>query len=510
MFTFLSFLIDLLISCIQGLAASGGLIIEGYGAVNYHYDPLTENGFQSTLYGFSQHEAEKMFHCKDHCPYPEYEKFYKYYGQMDYGNLWIEAALAGTETTFAKGVHFTHGNVDFSELGVKGRAEAVKTATVTMNMFTHVNRIMTEWSVDKCHRQCDHKGDSNPLSCPQAAEPWDDAVANYAGSLEGSDGTGKGYLLYGLADQLCQDFKTCGSQKSGVTGTSGVNVDIVNYFQQGRQYLEGGYCDNAQHIKFKIDQSMTIPLIQATLRSAYKLQYTTKQTEDEEWGRALAFMASVLPDIHHCSPEDAQILYDQMTIGSTPSFGIVKKALERTYNCMSIQCNDVGGLIDPTTGNYYKGAEPCQRRLSPSQSSSSPPSSNSHSANRIKDFASQGVMVFLMCNVVVLIALVVKHQRWVPAISSQIDSILESSSRSVVGFDESSRRGGPSSSYSLDGRSGNYEPVVTTPYTNAARDGGMFEDGSERSHSNSTFYSAGGGDLSNRDDSTSSGEYDLP
>jgi hypothetical protein len=62
-----------------------------------------------------------MFHCKHDCPYPDYEKFYDYYGQLDYGDLWIEAAFEGRSTNFAS-VKFDRGNVDFSKLSLKARA----------------------------------------------------------------------------------------------------------------------------------------------------------------------------------------------------------------------------------------------------------------------------------------------------------------------------------------------------------------------------------------------------
>jgi len=34
-------------------------------------------------------------------------------------------------------------------------------------------------------------------------------------------------------------------------------------------------------------------------------------------------------------------------------------ALEKNYACLGITCEDVGGIIDTSTGNYYPNAEPC-------------------------------------------------------------------------------------------------------------------------------------------------------
>jgi hypothetical protein len=438
------------------------LILDGYGAVNYYYDPNQENRFRGSLYGFSEHEAEKMFHCKDKCPYPEYEKFYHYYGQMDYGDLWIEAALGGVETSFSGGAHFSHGNENFGYLGAAGRAEAVKTATVTMNVFTQVNRIMTEWSIDRCHNQC-----GNEKPCPEAAEPWDNAVATYVGSLEGVDGNGNGYLLYSLADQLCTEFATCGEHKTDIQGTAGVNIDIIREFQFGRSELEAGACYGANRVKNQVNQLMTVPLIQATLRSAYRLQYTHKN-EDEERGRASAFVAAILPDVHACSHMDASLIYENMRLSNpgAPNFADIKEALERNYECMKIQCDDVGGLFDATTGTYRNGAGPCGHR----RASVTP----SGTASRVRAFGNKGVVAFVLCNMLVVVALIVKRSRWAPALSSQIDSIWESS-RSTVPEDPS---------YALAPRDGRLcEPMSTNAMGDYSESSYLDFSVSERSHS---------------------------
>jgi hypothetical protein len=151
-------------------AAQGGLLVEGHGALEYTYNILTGNKNQFSLYGFSENEALKMYRCKHDCPYPEYEKFYKYYGILDFGDVWIEAAFEGKNTKFGAS-KFDHGNVDFSSMTMAGRAEAIKRATVYMNVFTQVYRILQEFAIDSCKNDC--SGDS----CHTAVEQWDSAVA---------------------------------------------------------------------------------------------------------------------------------------------------------------------------------------------------------------------------------------------------------------------------------------------------------------------------------------------
>lgn len=52
-------------------------------------------------------EAEdKMWKCQ-HCPFPEYEKFYNYYGEFNYADRIITHAFRGEQT------YLKNGNMDF-------------------------------------------------------------------------------------------------------------------------------------------------------------------------------------------------------------------------------------------------------------------------------------------------------------------------------------------------------------------------------------------------------------
>jgi hypothetical protein len=58
-------------------ADSGTLTIGGEGSVSYTYNPLSNNGNDRTIQGFSTEAEEKMFLCEN-CPYSTYQKFYDY------------------------------------------------------------------------------------------------------------------------------------------------------------------------------------------------------------------------------------------------------------------------------------------------------------------------------------------------------------------------------------------------------------------------------------------------
>lgn len=395
--------------------SSGGLVVEGYGALNYHYAPTADNQYYSTLYGFSEHEAEKMFHCKDKCPYLEYEKFYHYYGKIDYGTLWIEHALDGTSTQSDE--PFVHGNQDFSLLNEKGRAQAVSTATVSLNVLTQINRIMTEWSIETCEVECG-KGQSHdkPVPCPKAANNWDLAVATFVGSMEANN-SGNGHLLYSMANSYCQDFGTCNDDK-----IAKANGRIMQLFASGRTLLEAGNCMEAAAIKFEIISLMTIPLIQGLLKSAYALHGSNIKNNDEERGRAAAYAAAILPDLHACNKHDALAVQSNFKFAKeTPvDFELVRDSLERNYNCLQLRCDVIGGLMTEDGTKYRPGAEPCnQRRMH-----SIPERGNDQSGPTW--YSSIG-KAFLLCNVAVVGAmLVVKRAKWIPAVSSNLDMLVSS------------------------------------------------------------------------------------
>ena len=56
-----------------------------------------------TIQGFSTSAQSKMYDGCPGCPYHHYSMFYDYYGDFDYADKWVSAALAGTDMTFTSG-----------------------------------------------------------------------------------------------------------------------------------------------------------------------------------------------------------------------------------------------------------------------------------------------------------------------------------------------------------------------------------------------------------------------
>merc|ERR1712176_1682226 len=206
--------------------------------VQYTYDPETNNVAKRTIQGFSTAAQKKMAECAN-CPYEMYDKFYQYYGQYDYGNQIVMAAFAGKE-------------------------QIIKKATAYIIIWMYVVRELED-ALDDCQEACTIENcNDDPVHA------WDEAAAFYTGSLEGTDGSGSGKLAYALADKRCGNFKTCGDMADETGGTSKVNLEIVKNLNIGQAKLAKGECASARAEADRIQKLMLVPLIQGTLRYAWK------------------------------------------------------------------------------------------------------------------------------------------------------------------------------------------------------------------------------------------------
>ena len=195
---------------------------------------------------------------------------------------------------------------------------------------------------------------------------WDLAVAYYTGSLEGDDGQGVGKLLHTMADNHCQNFKTCGENANAVHGHAKLNTDIFREFMKGQALLLDGKCNEARPIKERIEELMAVSLIQGALRFAYIRSEMEGDNTDQAEGATLA--AAVLPLIRYCNTKYSDIIYNAMAVGSEkPDFSSVKSAFEGNYQCLGVTCADIGGLWDEGNQKYFDGAGPCSGSGGPSQ-----------------------------------------------------------------------------------------------------------------------------------------------
>lgn len=93
------------------------------------------------------------------------------------------------------------------------------------------------------------------------------------------------------------------------------------------------------------------------LRYAYKVDKL--QGVEKEKAEGAVFAASVLPILHDCDTDAAEVVYNNMKVdASSTDHSEVKKAFEKNYKCMGINGAMVGGLWNAATDDYYEGAKP--------------------------------------------------------------------------------------------------------------------------------------------------------
>lgn len=217
-----------------------------------------------------------------------------------------------------------------------------------MNIWMAVIRKMED-AVVECE-----KGTDRPKTMS-----WDEAVAFYTGSKEGTDGKAIGSLLHELADSRCANFHTCGADAHKASGHAKVNHEIFQQFKFGQRSLLAGDCAQVRLSKELIESRMYVPMIQGTLRYAH-IQSNADTANPKAAAEGASFAAAVLPIVHSCNPRAAEAIYENTNLqASKTSFYHVKNAFEEVYNCMGITCEDVGGYYDSAVGEYFEGAAPC-------------------------------------------------------------------------------------------------------------------------------------------------------
>ena len=296
------------------------------------------------------------------CPYATYSRFYEYYGDFTYADKWVSAALAGTSMSFTSG---KHGPNDFSTLGDVARVEAVQKGTAYMNVWMYAIREFED-AIDDC-TSC--TSNCNVFSVNSGSvHAWDEGVAFYTGSLEGEldGGNSGGKLLYRLAEKRCENFGTCGLSGSATSGTSKVNLDLSPLFAEGARLLERGECAKVRPVVDQIVSVMTVPLVQGSLRYAYKVGMVSSDRTQKNAAEGAVFTAAVLPLVHYCNPASAATISSSMSfglydLGTYPNFASVKLAFEESYACLGITCDQVGGLVDSAGTVLDAATQACAR-----------------------------------------------------------------------------------------------------------------------------------------------------
>lgn len=358
-------------------ATTGSIEIDGIGMYSYSYIPSEDNRNQRTLQTMStsmrldDDTIEKLPNSET------FQKFYDYYGAVDYGNQWILAAFHKSATH-----DFKNGYADFSSYDDKGTAAAVMRATIYMNIWMKVV-LELEHAVALC----------NQNEQEDQIHAWDKAVAFYTGSVaKQADGKYfEGHTLFTLAKEQCMFSATCTDQvelvngESVVTNHANVNLKVFNDFSQGQQSLIDGDCASAKSSADRIIQQMAVPLIQGVILFAYStdLGHQFDDASNNVEAAGAVFSASILPLVHHCSRLDAEVLYQNMRVGNgvgRTMYDQIMTLLEKNLECLGLTCQDIGGVADIVHEEsvYMPGGEPCHHTNAPPPNSqaTSPPATN--------------------------------------------------------------------------------------------------------------------------------------
>lgn len=360
--------------------------------LSYIYNYTKDNLNEHTIQGYSIHANGKFRPDGNSRPYMEdFQKYVDYYGMYDYADQIITAAFpldnkTNTDASSQQPFVFKSGTFDFASFSLNARQEIIQSTTAYMATGMFVIREM-EHGVIHCDQKCGEiasnttttKNNTIPDCMVHPLHSVDSAVALYTGAVQAQDGNGN--LLYGLANEQCRAFKTCWNAKTGHHDyhdglTAQVNLDIIQQFSELQHHLDASNCVEAKVNKRHVAHKMIVPLVQGLLQSVYDInsknlnddQQQQQQVENNDddvlQARSIAMAAAVLPVLAHCSHGDAAIVYKSVTedprVGNLEQFELVKSLLELHYDCMGISCQDVGGLVDPTTGDYISAqTAPC-------------------------------------------------------------------------------------------------------------------------------------------------------
>lgn len=155
-----------------------------------------------------------------------------------------------------------------------------------------------------------------------------------------------------------------GKDQELVQGTAQVNHKVMDYFREGQRLLMSGQCEDARVEKERLENLMAVPNIQGVLRNIWKGHDNERKGElhkiEKHRGEAIAYNAALVPLVHACNAHDATILHDTIQEGplTLKTYKLVKDIFERNFECMGVECSDVGGFTNKET-KYMDFHRPC-------------------------------------------------------------------------------------------------------------------------------------------------------
>jgi len=386
---------------------------------------IKATGVIRTMKGFSVNDCKQ----KGEKYFDIFNNYWVSKGLTDcqYADVIMQAALDGTavaSTGFSFDGEIT-GSDDFRE-------QAIMKGVLYLNVFMY-----TIWEMQDAINDC-NAGDLDIND--GAVHAWDEAVAFYTGSLEGTLVGGKyglysgtAYMMFTLAEKRCINFGTCTDDYDGNSraGYSAVNDKIFADFERMKAYLvpnstsQTFNCENAYTGKDRIVSQMLVPMVQGALRYLYETDSRIEPNgaTEKELGELWAFVTGILPIIDYVDPSVADDLYTY-TWGQDMSgddFASMKIKLESTYAGLNITCDDIGTLCDKS---FSLGCIPYSDGERSFDTSKCLAASTSTSSSDDDD-DNDGILIFLIIGCVVLFVVCLVLLYWNYVRGKQYEALKE-------------------------------------------------------------------------------------
>lgn len=196
-----------------------------------------------------------------------------------------------------------------------------------------------------------------PNATDTSVSLWDQGVAFFIGSIEGSEIGGRdgGQLFFGTNKALCSKFNTCSASHNAE-----VNEALLTAFAIGSDFLTLDECDEAEaQLEQIIVPGMPATLIQGTLDAAAVTANLLTGTSEGSLALGYAFSSAILPLVDAVNPSDAATIRSNMEFQLTSQpvpdgAAAVFDAFREAIVSMATDCRQIGVYQD----GYFGGLCP--------------------------------------------------------------------------------------------------------------------------------------------------------
>lgn len=225
---------------------------------------------------------------------PIFSQFVSYFNDQEYADKIIREALDGTGK--------------WGTRTAKERAEAIALTSSFQIVFMEIIRRLNN-AVDECHVSDPDLGVDY-----SSGHRLDEAAAMIIGSMEGhgiggSSDLEDGQLLWNLANERAFQFQTINKMNYAT-----VNSEIFDLLYAAKGELDGVACTNLERSVLRLQQLMTVAVIQSIIRSAVTADGLMATSSDLSLVSGEVFALSILPIIDAHDAATAELISENMIV----------------------------------------------------------------------------------------------------------------------------------------------------------------------------------------------------